>query len=304
MELKKVKSICYIGELDRTKWAPDHLGIRQGLTHWSGLVADPVLHGVGHALELVSKFKPDLIIHGNTDTLGVAKDFREHCKYQVFWMLDYQPSIAQYSWWDVWRNDKGQFDALFISNKDQIEDWKNAFDCPVHYLPHGCVVKPLKKDPKEYRPLVFIGQMSSGGWYSERYNLIKDIEKLTPINYINEEGVEERDAVWKRIPAIYHTSDCVLDISHTWKAAGYASGRFFYSGGLGGCSITKRFPGCEELYPNDCKAYFDTPEEAADLVNFYQAHPRLRASLKKRAWEHNKKFHNYQLRFKQMIKLI
>lgn len=297
----EIKKICYVGELDRTKNAPDHLGIRDGLTHWEGLVADPVLYGIDHAIRLVQDFQPDLLIHGNTDTLGYAYQFRNHCKKQVFWMLDYQPTIEQYAWWDVWKRDKGQFDALFISNKDQIDDWKEAFDCPTYYLPHGCVVQKLVKDEEEHYPLVFIGQMTESDWFANRYRLIKDIEKLTPITYINEHGVSERDAIWKRIPAIYHTSDCVLDISHTWKAEGYASGRFFYSGGLGGCSITKRFPGCEELYPKDCKAYFDTPEEAVELIKFYQSHEKEREAMKVRAWKYNKKFHNYKLRFEQMI---
>jgi hypothetical protein len=299
----EIKKICYCGELDRTPFAPDHLGIRQGLEHWEGYVVDPVLHGIGNAIERVRDIKPDLLIHGNTDTLGVASQFRPYCKYQVFWMLDYQPTIEQYGWWNEWTKDRGQFDALFISNEDQIDDWKNAFDCPTFYLPHGCVVKPLKKDPEHKHGCVFIGSISEGGWYNDRAELLREIgfENFT---HINGDGVDGRNQVWKDMPFIYHTSDCVLDISHTWKAVGYASGRYFYSAGLGGCSITRKFPKCEELYPKGCKAYFESPEEARELIEFYKTHEKEREKMKLNAWKHNKKFHNYKLRFNQMIKCL
>ena len=300
MEIKKIV-VC--GELDRTPFAPDHLGYRQGLEHWEGYVVDPVLHGIGNAIERVRDIKPDLLIHGNTDTLGVASQFRPYCKYQVFWMLDYQPTIEQYGWWNEWKKDAGQFDALFISNRDQIKDWEEAFECPTYYLTHGCVVSPLKKDPAHKHGCVFIGSISDGGWYNDRANLLREIgfENFT---HINGDGVDGRNQVWKDMPAIYHTSDCVLDISHSWTADGYASGRYFYSAGLGGCSITKRFPRCEELYPKSCKAYFDTAEEAKQLIEFYKTHPKEREKMKLNAYNWNKKHHNYKLKFEEICEKL
>lgn len=300
----EIKKIVYCGELDRTYPAPDHLGIREGISHWDGYVVDPILHGMGNAIERIRDIKPDLLIHGNTDTLGVASQFRPYCKYQVFWMLDYQPTIEQYGWWNEWTKDAGQFDALFISNRDQIKDWQDAFNCPTHYLTHGCVVLPKPvKDENFKHDCVFIGSISEGGWYNDRATLLREIG-FDNFTHINGDGVDGRNKVWEEMPATYHTSNTVLDISHSWTADGYASGRFFYSAGLGGCSITKRFPGCEELYPKTCKAYFDTPEEARALMEFYRTHDKEREKMKMNAYNWNKKHHNYQLKFKSIIKCL
>jgi hypothetical protein len=296
-----IRRIAYLGELDRTPDAPDHLGIRQGLMDFDGFVVDPVLNNPEEVVRQVNAKKPDLIIHGNTDSLGqgLGKMLKQYK--QVFWMLDYQPQLDGYCW-DSWDTDG--YDMVFISNRDQMKYWGERFGVPCHYLPHGCVVKDPVKDEKHHHKAVFIGGRMEGGWYDDRAHLLDDIESLISFDTINAEGVEGRNQVWKDMPAIYHTSDCVIDISHSWTADGYASGRFFYSAGLGGCSITKRFPGCEELYPTGTKAYFDTPLEAYKLIKFYQDNPRERERMKNRAWEHNKKFHNYTLRFNRMIECL
>jgi hypothetical protein len=288
--------IVYVGELDRTKYAPDHLGIRQGLESFKGTVVDPVLNTPERCVEMIKDLKPDLIIHGNTDSLreNLGKLMRPFVKKQVFWMLDYQPNMDNYCWKD-W-NLEG-YDAVFLSNKDQLKEWSDRFDCPAHYLTHGCVVMKPVRDQSFYHKKVFIGGKGSGGWMAERDRILEWCE---PYDYINETG-EAKAEVWKNMPAIYHTSDYVIDISHSWIAEGYASGRFFYSSGLGGCSLTKRFPGCLDLYPDDTKIYFDSPEELNEKINFYDRKPELRDKIKMKAWEHNKKHHNYELKFKEII---
>jgi len=258
----EIKKIAYVGELVRTPDAIDHLGIRQGLENWIGLVVDPVLNQPERCVEMVREFNPDLIIHGNTDSLNVnlGEMMRPHTKYQVFWMLDYQPRIDMYRW-NEWKT--GGYDAVFLSNKDQMKEWGEKFGCPCYFLTHGCVVQELVRDDRFQHKVLFVGTINGGGWYDERHNFL---EQIRPFDHITADDVEGRNKIWRDMPALYHTSDCVLDVSHSWTADGYASGRFFYTGGLGACSITKRFPGCEELYPEGTKAYFDTPEEAKELI--------------------------------------
>lgn len=299
-----MERIVYLGELDRTPDACDHLGIRQGLESFKGLVVDPVLNPPSVYLKQVIDFKPDLVIHGNTDTLGqnVAPAIKaETGAKQVFWMLDYQPDKEHYTYWNKWIEDKGVYDAIFLSNKDQLDMWSEEFDCPTYFLTHGCVVKPMVKNHKFYHKAVFIGGYIPGDWYNDRFELLNEIGGF---DHINESTVEGRNQVWKDMPAIYHTSDCVIDISHTWKAEGYASGRYFYSAGLGGCSITRRFPGCEELYPEGTKAYFETAEEAKKLMEYYQTHEKEREEMKRKAWEWNRDHHHYKLKFDYMIKCL
>jgi len=304
MAIKGIKKVIYVGELIRTPDPPDHRGIIQGLEE-SGFdykIVDPILNSVDIAAQMIIDFNPDLVIHGNTDSLGRHLGSRVKGKItgkQVFWMLDYQPET--YCDWNNWIKEDGVYDLLLLSNKDQLKLWSDAFSCPTAYLPHGCVVQDMVRDENHYHKSIFIGSRSFGGWYDARENLLTEINDF---EWVNAPDFESRHQIWKDMPAIYHTSDSVIDISHSWTADGYASGRYFYAAGLGGCSITKRFPGCEELYPGDCKAYFDTAEEARNLIEYYHTHLEEREAMKKKAWEHNKKYHNYKLRFQQIIKML
>ncbi len=107
------------------------------------------------------------------------------------------------------------------------------------------------------------------------------------------------------MPGIYHGAACVIDMSHEWRVRGYASGRYWYTAGLGACSISKRFPGCEDFYEDKVhKAYFDTLDEAVELIKFYIQHEPERESMKKAAWKHNIKYHNYEIRFRDMFSKI
>lgn len=305
MKKESIK-IAYVGELDRTYHSPDHLGIRQGLHYFNGLVVDPVLHGDDYAINEINNFQPDIIIHGNTDSLSrmLGARMKRVCKAkQVFWMLDYQPDKEHYIFWNEWIKDQN-YDAIFLSNRDQLSLWEGGFNCPVHYLTHGCVVQPLKRDDNFNEGVIFIGSNTNNDWYAERFKLLEDIQRLYDFKIFTGNGVDGRNKVWKDMPFIYHSSDCVLDISHTWRADGYASGRFFYTGGLGACSITKRFPGCEELYPEGTKAYFDTPEECVELIKYYRSHKKEREKMKKDAWEWNKKHHHYKFKFKEIIEKV
>lgn len=300
--------VTYIGELIRTPDAADHKGIRQGL-EWitkEHQIIDPILEGHNVYIPKVLEFNPDIIVHGNTDTLheNIMKRLKEGGAKQVFWMLDYQPLDVKplyHGLWDAWRKCGKYLDALFLSNYDQIPVWKKGFNTNVHFLPHGCYVGELKKDPRFHYPCVFIGSGAGyGGWMGERSAVMNEIREKYEI--VSGSSVEGRNEVWRNMPLIYHTSDTVLDISHEWKVRGYASGRYFYTAGYGACSISKRFPGCEDFYKHRVhKAYWESPDEADYLIRYYQKNEKEREEMKLAAWEHNKKEHNYKKRFNQMF---
>lgn len=305
--------VIYCGELDRTPDALDHLGIRQGLEWLKGdgtileyKIVDPLMLGKDEALRQIIEFNPDVTIHGNTDTLNLGHlQPLKGVGRQVFWMLDYQPISAlplYHGWWDEWTKCRGLLDAIFLSNYDQLTMWADGFGCDAHFLSHGCVVQDLVYNKEDNYSCVFIGGMNESGWYGERAKLLQEIGGFT---HINEQDVEGRNRIWKRMPSIYHSSTCVLDVSHEWNARGYASGRYFYSAGLGACTITKRFPGCEEFYQDkEHKLYFDTTFEARNLIDWCQKNPNAVAQIKMNAWHHNKNEHNYKKRFIKMFSYL
>lgn len=307
-----MERIIYCGELDRTPDAPDHMGIRQGLDE-IGLdyrIVDPILLSPQEVVDQCNSFNSDLVIHGNTDSLS-NEIIPFIAGKQVFFMGDYRPSKDAYQpHWDSWVSNSKGLDMILLSNKKQIKMWKEAFGVPVEFWTHGCYVpqKLIYKKEFDY-DVVFIGQMNDSPPYNDRYNLIKHIEsrlqeKGIKITFINGDGVDGRNKVWRDMPAIYHSSKVVLDISHFWDVEGYASGRYWYSAGLGGCSVTKWFPGCEEHYPKGTKHYFNSVDECVGVIENLLKDKELRESTKVKAYEHNKRFHNYKTRFKQLFSLV
>jgi len=298
----------YCGELNRTPDAPDHLGIRQGLQWlgWEHKIVDPILNSHEEMIQQICEFQPDVIVHGNTDSLDreIMRKIKENTSAkQVFWMLDYRPENVEPLYdgvFDKWSQAKGYLDAVFISNYDQIDLWSKAFGCPAYFLPHGCYVPDkLIYDEVEKHDCLFIGSYHDSGWMAERYHLLQEIGGYT---HITEDSVEGRNQIWLRIPALYHSSNCVLDVSHSWRAKGYCSGRYWYIAGLGGCSITKRFPECEKFYKDKKeKLYFDTVPEAQKLIELCQKDEKIREEVKVNAFERNKKSHNYKVRFTELV---
>ena len=73
---------------------------------------------------------------------------------------------------------------------------------------------------------------------------------------------------------------------------------------MGGCAVAKRFPGCEELFPEGTKAYFDTPEEAADKIKYYLENEEERNKIKIAGKKWANKYHTYDVRFKELFKKL
>lgn len=318
--------ICIVGNMITLPESPDHAGIIQALDklkEWNDIedyfIADVNKNfslSVEYMVELILAFKPTLIIHGMTDSLsrelprkivqaipvGTTKPI------QVMSMWDYRPQNMNYDGlWQTWKMSGQYLDLVTLSNKNQIDWWKDEFKTKVEYWPHGCVVQGAQYDPVYEKDTVFLGSRNLSAPYGERVKLLDEIIRHTPVEWINEAGGDSdpaRRVVWQNIGKIYYSAKTALDISHFWDAEGYASGRYFYSAGLGACSISKRFPGCEELFPEGTKIYFDTPEEAVDKIKFYVANEKERNEVKKKGKEWANQHHNYVVRFRELFKML
>lgn len=296
----------YVGELLRTPYSPDHLGLRQGMewlkqdgTISEYQIVDPILYPE-RVVQDCNEFKADVIVHGNTDSLDRNWLHEIKAGMSCFFMGDVQLKQTDYVNWNTWvSNGANEFTALFISNRPQLSMWSDAFKAPAYFWPHGCYVPDKLEKGPEFHDVLFIGSMTNHGNYANRYNLVKTIENLIKVDHITSDDVVGRNDVWKRMPQLYHTANFVLDISHFWDLDGYASGRYWYSGGLGACSLTKRFPNCEEFYTDKLeKLYFDTPEEAIKLMHDYK---NGISTIKYNAYVRNRDSHNYRIRFLELF---
>lgn len=323
---KSKTRVIFVGNLYTLPYSPDHAGVTQALKQLKESdeiedfeIADPHYHHVSgkNIVDTMKEFGPTLIVHGMTDSLTsrwisqIGQAMPDVI--QVMSMWDFRPRILNYDGlWETWKEAGKYLKLITLSNKEQLDWWREDFGVMTMYWPHGCVVKDVEFDPKFQYDCVFVGDRHMAPPYNERVKLIDEIDRLLrqngkKIEWINKPGGDanqERAQLWKDLGKIYYSSKTVLDISHFWQADGYASGRYFYTSGLGGCAISKRFPSCEELFPEGTKAYFDTPEEAVKKILFYIENELARDTMKKRGKVHANKHHTYDVRFKQLFNIL
>lgn len=301
------------------KYSPDHAGIIQIMDKWkeTGKILDWQIvdcHQHGQLgmdiVETIKSFKPDVVLHGMTDSMSqgwiikIGETFPNIMQVQSMW--DYRPQIMNYDGlWDTWKKSGPYLDLITLSNKEQLDWWAKDFGVKTMYWPHGCVVKDVEYSEEYAVDTIFTGDRHMSGPYRNRVDFIDKVNSLTPITWINNGGGDadpDRGKIWKDLGKIYYSAKTVLDISHFWDSEGYASGRYFYTSGLGGCAISKRFPDCDKLFPEGTKIYFDTPEEAADKIKFYVENKKERNEVKIKGKEWCNLHHTYDIRFKELFK--
>ncbi len=302
--------VCFCGQLDHWPTAPDHLGIKQGMTAmgWEWSCVDPTHPSGDEIARRINEIGPDLVIHGNTDSLSkCVPPYINHNIQQVFLMLDYRtPDMLPPGTWEYWQSCASNLSAIFISARDHIPMWEQAFHRPTFFAPHACYIPPdgLQFDPAYQSEVLWIGQCSDSPPLDKRTKLITRIFDQVNLSIVNSHDYMERNQIWTDMPKYYHSSDVVLDVSHFWENWGYCSGRYWYTATLGACAVTKRFPGCETFFPETLKWYFDSPEEAVELIKGLLKNPDEITATKIRvanwAWKH----HSYKQRFEQMMECL
>jgi len=302
--------VTFVGQLEKWPNAPDHLGIKQGAENLGWDFSSVEVEDVNPA-EQVNDLGPDLVIHGNTDSLGrcLPSQIRPDIS-QVFLMLDYRtPDMLPLGEWEKWTTQAPHIDAVFISAKGHIQMWERAFNVPVFFAPHACWIPPtLKYYPEFDHDILFIGGHHTTGSLAARYHLIQAIKKKLErsglsLTEINATALKERNEIWSDQPKLYFSSKVVLDVSHFWENPGYCSGRYWYTATFGACAVTRRFPDCEDFFKDVVhKYYFDTPDEAMEMIEGLlslsnEERQVLRDEVTTHAWEQ----HSYEIRFSQML---
>lgn len=288
------------------------MGIKQAMKElgWEGYTVDPI---VGESAEEIAAeingYRPDMVIYGTTVPFS-----RQICQfvdsniYRVFWMLDYSPKPIMQKMFDSgWQSNSQYLDALFVCSEDHVKLWGEAFNLPTYFAPQACYVPSSLEYTKDAEfDLLFIGCVCWDYPFKARAEMLAQIDAVSPVSItrINESDQTKRNEVFKRIPKYYHSSKIVLDISHFWTNWGYTSSRFWHAASFGACNIVKRFPGCSDFFPEPLKWYFDTPQEAADLVNKLLQDAVLREQTKLAVAEYGWRNHSWTIRLEKMVRCL
>lgn len=256
----------------------------------------------------VIEYNPDLIIYLLDDIIYNKEEARIIAKAlpetkKVLWFGDYRDDeVASVPSVDC----SNILDMMFVSNNGQNDFYKKKYSVPTKFLPLSCYkIEERKIDPRVAYNVVFIGStFRTDGIWGKRAKLISDISKKERVTIINSNEENKRTVINELMPEIYGSSAISLDISHFWHIDKYTSNRGWVIPMCYGLSLTKRFPGCEDLYPEGTKIYFDTPEEAVEKIRYYKEHEEEADKIREAGHEHTLKHHTYKHRLNKLLELL
>lgn len=289
-------------------------------THWKG--TRKAIKWLGHELcqvdvratkpeqqlAALAAFDPELIIYGIDDVIysGVYTAIREKFTCPIFmWYCELRNEETG----GTFDNDLEKYiDILFLTNDGQEDYYKKKNKLKqVKYLPQAGnpVDIPFYHETWAY-DAVFIGTKESSGFWGRRDQFLEVFRRSgLKFEHINGGTPAEKMMWYQRMSLIYGSSKICLDISHAWHVRKYCSNRYYVIPSRGGFSLTKRFPGCEEQYPEGVgKVYFDTTEEMLEKANYYLAHEDERHDIRLKGLEHCKQNHTYIHRIKEMLSYV
>lgn len=286
-------------------YCPHFMGVRSGLEE---LGCEYRFLCCRHDAAYIKKtidFKPDLVVIGLTDPLNQFYPV-ENIRHKL-------PNAKIVFWYGDLRTEKNNrlkinlhhyLDAMFVSNDGQRKFWQANLNIKdVYFLPLACtpIPKPII-DSRFAFPKVFIGSKNFSVGLHKRAVLINDFEKMG-FKRIDSQIPHIRMQIYKNMPAIYGSSKISLDISHYTDIQGYTSVRYWEIPAMWGLALTKRFPSCEEFYPENTRVYFDTPEEAQEKSRYYLTHEKERLEMVRRGHEQSYQ-HTHASRFRQMFAIL
>lgn len=259
-------------------------------------------------LESLKRFDPELIIYAIDDV--VEKKLHVEIRGQhscpiVMWYCEIRTPETG----GGLRGQLGEYiDTLFLSNDGQADYYKEHHGLTVKYLPQaGVPVEKIEYDERWSFQIVFIGTLGVHGFWGKRARFILPLKNMPEFKQLNGATPEERMMYYRLMPKIYGSSSICLDVSHNWEFQKYCSNRYYAIPANGGFSLTKRFPGCEEIYPEGIgKVYFDTYEEEIEKIIYYidSDHDAEREKIRQLGLEYCRKHHTYPHRIKKMLSYL
>lgn len=287
------------------KYCPNFVGMQLGLAEM----------GIEHQLfscrpalnvEALIAYQPDFIVYGLLDMV------KTHQKRLI--IRNALPDAKIVMWYGDLRNedttqiraDMSEIDGMFVSNAEQNEYYRNKWNVPeCHFLPLGSpLYSPVYKKQFDL-DFIFVGATITGKGFLDRARIMLNLKEkgLKIIDAPAQKKPKLRATILKELPNLYYSAKISLDWSHFTDIEGYTSNRFWIITASGGFALTKRWPGCTDFYPEGTRAYFDTPEEALELRDYYLNHPEEREKICQAGYAHAI-HHTYSKRFAKMFDVI
>jgi len=289
---------------DYENYCPNNIGMKAGLDRlgidWKFFSC----RGGSDWVSEVIKYDPTLVVYGLKDIVE-NKEWREKIRNSlpsatiVFWYGDLRNEQMNYPQADCSKT----IDAMFVSNDAQSEFYKDKLKInQVYFLPLGAEKQEPEFNKKFAFDFVFVGSKNFSGQFYDRAKMITKFEEDGAFR-IDSQSPPLRKKIYQAMPSIYKSSKISLDISHFTDVKGYTSNRYWNIPASHGFALTKRFPGCEEFYPEDMRAYFDTIEEGLEKKKYYLEHNNERQKMAYKAHIHSIN-HTHDTRFREMFRLL
>lgn len=256
-------------------------------------------------VDALIEYQPDLIVYGLIDMI---KHYENRMKIRRA-----LPDAKIVMWYGDLRNgdtsqitaNASEIDMMFVSNDAQREYYKQMWKVPdCLFLPLGAPIWDRAPQPHFARDFVFIGGLITGAGFLERARIMWKLKKqgLTVIDGPVHKP-KLRAKIMKQMPTIYRSAKICLDWSHFTDIQGYTSNRFWIIPASAGFALTKRWPGCEDFYPEGTRVYFDTVEELLELRDYYLEHEDEREKIRMKGYA-RAQLHTYEMRFDTMFGIL
>lgn len=259
---------------------------------------------VGPILRGMMKYAPT----SDIDIITVDDDFDKYEKVVIFvnrtHKMKPKETTAKVGWWMCDLRHPLELepaplklDAIFLCNKEFTDAYNKRFESPVHYMPQSGIDEDILIGRKIEWDIVFIGNISSTRFHHNRFPIIENLMSKYEVKIIAGDKFTP-DSKW-----IYKESPFSLSISP--EAEGYTSNRTYNILSAGGFCLIKYFPGIEELFENHKHlAWFETPEEAVDIMDYYYDHPEEYERVKKEGLKLYQEKHTARHRLEEMFALL
>lgn len=167
------------------------------------------------------------------------------------------------------------FDDIFICHKTYDQQYKDHYKKPLHYMPQCGHSHRLEVGRRVDWDISFIGKVESNRvWHKDRKSLLSTIGSRYKLSIITGEG-QTKDQAW-----IYNQTKYNLAVSFPMIEG--TSNRLYNILASQGLALVRYFPGLEKQFENHKHLiWFNTVEEAIDLIKFYDNKPLIRDVIKK-----------------------